>query len=228
MISSDCQSVHEQGYVKRRDQGAPGWQSDLSLSKTLATLAGELDQKHVPREGRVLELGCGAGDLSLLLARRGYQCSGVDFSPSAISWAVEKSGQAGVEIDFQVGNVLLLSQYADESFDLIVDGYCFHCIIGEDRLRFLAEVKRLLKPGGFFLLQSMCGQKEDDLLTVKWDRESGIVFNADGLPTRYIGPPHAILSEVTRAGLLVFDWKVQARTEEINDFDELVAWIQKT
>ncbi len=44
-----------------------------------------------PPPGRVLEFGCGVGWLSLLLARRGYDVTGVDISPDAIAIAREQS-----------------------------------------------------------------------------------------------------------------------------------------
>ena len=49
---------------------------------------------------------------------------------------------------FQTGNVLNLTWHASNSFDIVLDGHCFHCIIGPDRAQFLREAFRVLKPAG--------------------------------------------------------------------------------
>lgn len=127
----DYATVHDKAYRARRERGEPGWQDDESLKKTLSTLQQELQRPFVPKSGKALELGCGAGDLTLELSRAGFQCTGVDLSPTAIDWAREKSRNAQFDVQFTVGNVLALPELEDSSFDLVLDGYCFHCIIGE-------------------------------------------------------------------------------------------------
>lgn len=43
--------------------------------------------------------------------------------------------------------MLGIPDWPGEQFDFILDGFCLHCIIGEDRPVFLANAFRLLKPG---------------------------------------------------------------------------------
>src|SRR5919198_851041 len=53
----------------------------------------------------ILDLGCGTGNHSIRLARRGYDVSGVDLSPDMLAIAAEKSAAAGTSIAFSRGDV---------------------------------------------------------------------------------------------------------------------------
>ncbi|ABW28906.1 methyltransferase, putative [Acaryochloris marina MBIC11017] len=96
----------------------------------------------------MLELGCGAGNLGIAFAQIGYTVAGVDIAPTAISWAVENAAKAKVKVNFLYGDVLTLTEIEDASFDIAVDGRCYHCIIGKDRTQFLHTAHRILKPNG--------------------------------------------------------------------------------
>jgi ubiquinone/menaquinone biosynthesis C-methylase UbiE len=69
----------------------------------------------------------------------------MDISPTAIQWAIEKAGQRGLVARFQEGDVRDLSRYASDTFEVVLDGHCFHCIIGDDRAHFMSEAFRVLK-----------------------------------------------------------------------------------
>jgi len=56
-------------------------------SRWLPLISQALSQGHVSRGGRLLEMGCGAGNLTVWLAGQGFEVCGVDISPTAISWA---------------------------------------------------------------------------------------------------------------------------------------------
>ena len=47
--------------------------------------------------------------------------------------------------------------FADETFDLVVDAHLLHCIVGGDRAAVLRSVVRVLRPGGWFQVLTMCG-----------------------------------------------------------------------
>lgn len=175
----------------------------------------------------MLELGCGAGDLSLFLAEAGYEAHGVDIAPSAIDWAREKAVTRGLQANFRVGSVLELSAFQDGYFDLVLDGYCFHCIIGPDRARFLASAMRVLKPGAVLHLATMCGEVTSGTLRAKLDPESRCVVDQDGVATRYIGLPKDILDEVRTAGFRVLEWGVKPRGDGEVEMDELLLWAAK-
>ncbi len=96
-----------------------------------------------PVEGAaVLELGCGAGDLSLELLRRGARLTAVDVSPGMVELA--RSRAEGHEGTFMVAPAEETSLPA-ESFDLAVGKWVLHHV---DVAAAAAELRRVLRPGG--------------------------------------------------------------------------------
>jgi 2-polyprenyl-3-methyl-5-hydroxy-6-metoxy-1,4-benzoquinol methylase len=61
-----------------------------------------LEEWLPPNPVRILDIGCGTGSLSILLAGLGHQVTGIDLSPAMISQAKRKALQAGVQICFTV------------------------------------------------------------------------------------------------------------------------------
>lgn len=61
-------------------------------------------EKLLPQAGRVLDVGCGTGSLSVLAAQLGHQVVGLDFSSEMLRRARQKADLAGLEIDFVHGD----------------------------------------------------------------------------------------------------------------------------
>jgi SAM-dependent methyltransferase len=131
---------------RRYREGGLPWDDPLSPPEVIAIA------EHLP-PGRALDLGCGYGRVCIYLAQRGWECDGVDFVPQAIEAAQERAHAAGVSdhARFHVGPVTDLS-FLQPSYDLAVDVGCLHAQRGDDLHAYVAEVARLLKPGGLFLL----------------------------------------------------------------------------
>lgn len=71
--------LHDQRYRNLRLTDNPGWDNAATLAKTLAHWKARLSAPYLPKQGAVLELGCGAGDLTLMMAaERGFQATGID------------------------------------------------------------------------------------------------------------------------------------------------------
>lgn len=106
--------------------------------------------------GDAIDLGCGEGIDSIWLAARGWRVVGVDLSATAIDRARELTADAGVVVEFQVGDVLNLSAYVDHSFDLAVNVFTLHMLVErEDRLRHLREAHRVLRRDGWLFLDNL-------------------------------------------------------------------------
>ena len=102
-------------------------------------------QSGGPREGKLLEVGCGHGELLVEAAARGYEVCGLDVSPSAVRVANESLGQELVAC-----NTLEQAGLPSAEFDICV---CIDVIEHvRDPLAFLVEVHRVLKPGGTLLM----------------------------------------------------------------------------
>ena len=100
---------------------------------------------------QVLDLACGTGDITFLLAARltSGQVIGVDITPGMLEVAEKRRRVLGVDnICFEQGDIVRLS-HADNRFDRITAGYGVRNVPHIPKL--LAEVFRLLKPGGRFL-----------------------------------------------------------------------------
>ena len=120
---------HNGGYKRHKTEGQAGWDTAEGYKRSIAILEKSLQAAYVPKSGRLLELGCGAGNITLWLAEKGYEVYGVDIAPTAIQWAQESAQARHLKADFRVGNVLDLKGYLDDFFDFVLDGHCFHCII---------------------------------------------------------------------------------------------------
>lgn len=190
---------HDLAYQARRAAGAIGWATADDYAEHFADLSKMLERPECPRMGRVLELGCGAGNVSLWLAHRGFEVHGVDISPTAIAWAQERAADERVSVVFRTGNVLDLAEYADGELDIVVDGHLLHCIIGADRALVLAGARRVLRSRGILCIRTMCGDPACDATRTGFDPETRCTVR-DGIATRYLGLPAAITAEVVGAG----------------------------
>jgi cyclopropane fatty-acyl-phospholipid synthase-like methyltransferase len=101
--------------------------------------------------GRALDLGCGTGTNVISLAEHGWQVTGVDFIPKAVKAARKKANRAGMDVNFFVEDVTRLDTI-EGPFDLILDIGCYHSLDSESMNAYRQQVKRLLAPGGSYLL----------------------------------------------------------------------------
>jgi 2-polyprenyl-3-methyl-5-hydroxy-6-metoxy-1,4-benzoquinol methylase len=72
--------VHDRLYREARAEGWDGWGGNERIAYGSIWIEQLLSYDEVPKMGEVLELGCGEGHYSRLLAEKGYQVTGVDIS----------------------------------------------------------------------------------------------------------------------------------------------------
>jgi SAM-dependent methyltransferase len=101
-------------------------------------------------DGRdVLDAGCGVGYGTSFLAERARHVVGVDLDPEAIAYGRGRYGAGNVE--FREGDVQALD-LPDASFDAVCSFETIEHV--PDRDAFLAEMRRVLRPGGVFLVST--------------------------------------------------------------------------
>jgi SAM-dependent methyltransferase len=120
----------------------PPWDSGISPPELFEFIA-----QHSP--GRAIDLGCGTGTNVITLLQRGWQVTGIDFAPRAISLARRKLKRAGVQADLRIGDVTRLDGIRGP-FDLALDIGCFHGL--PSQAAYLSQLTRLLAPGGHWLM----------------------------------------------------------------------------
>ncbi len=212
---------HDGIYRRKRAAGQAGWDPPAVAAKTLAAIDAFLSDAPLGDRPSVLELGCGAGDGMLHFARKGWTACGVDISPAAIAWAGDKAAAEGLDATFVVGDLARPLTLPFEPVDLVLDGHCLHCIIGDDRTTFLHNARSYLRPGGLFCLDTMCGDPVGPALQRDFDRRSRCIVR-DGITTRYLGRADDILDELERAGLAILKHRVIAAADA-TDQDTLLA-----
>jgi demethylmenaquinone methyltransferase/2-methoxy-6-polyprenyl-1,4-benzoquinol methylase len=107
---------------------------------------------------RVLDLGCGTGDLAIDIARlaeKGVEIIGLDYSPPMLELARRKAAKAGVgeKVTFLHGDAARLP-FPDAYFDVVGISFTFRNLTYKNPLGplHLAEVMRVLKPGGYYVV----------------------------------------------------------------------------
>jgi len=205
---------HDAAYQMRRASGATGWDTPEVSAAVLRQFERLLRHDAVPQASRLIEFGCGAGNLSVGFARLGFEVLGVDISPSAVAWARERVSALGLAIDFRVGNVVSLAD-DDSSYAVAVDSHCLHCLIGTDRGVFLRNTKRLLNPSGALIVNTMCQNGNTHRLE-GFDATTGVIVHS-GIATRYIGCRGGIESEIRQAGFEIVESGVESDEEQMDD-----------
>ncbi len=103
-----------------------------------------------PPPARVLDIGGGPGRYSIWLAGQGYRVTLADLSPELLTVARGKAAEAGVDLEAIIeANATDLSRFADACFDAVLCmGPLYHLIEEKDRRNVVAELFRVLSPGG--------------------------------------------------------------------------------
>lgn len=134
---------------------------DFVADTPLCTLDEKILHKHFPEpqnseKQSILDLGCGTGRVAIGLAERGYDVVGVDLSQSMLEQMRAKASELpdGHHVDCVRANLVELDCLATNSLDHAI---CMFSTLGmvqrrKNRRQFLRHVKRIVRPGGTFIL----------------------------------------------------------------------------
>ena len=132
------------------------WSDDIRWVRTLKNLVpGRLawfDRRFDWHGKAVLDLGCAGGFMAEALAQRGAQVTGIDPAEAAVNAARAHARAGGLRIGYDVGVGEALP-YGDAAFDAVV---CVDVLEHVTDLNMvLAQVARVLRPGGLFLFDTI-------------------------------------------------------------------------
>ncbi len=160
-IPSCCSAFYEQDWVQQfADESFHPGGTGLTRRTAVAM--------DLPTAASVLDIGCGSGTTAILLATEfDFDVTGVDTNVSNIERAARRAGD--LAISFLATDVHTLP-FEDSAFDGIVSECVFSLLI--DKPAALAEMRRVLKPGGRIGLTDMAvfGRLPDSLaeLVAPW------------------------------------------------------------
>jgi SAM-dependent methyltransferase len=95
---------------------------------------------------KVLDIGCGTGEHTIMLTRLGYDVLGIDFAPHAVEQARANAAEKGVDARFEVADAMNLG--AEPGYQTIVDSALFHIFGAADHARYVDSLHTAVRPGG--------------------------------------------------------------------------------
>jgi len=141
-------------YARMYRFGITPWERYRTVAA--ASITALLDREETERSGplgRALDLGCGRGQYTRELVRRGWEAVGIDYVPAAIEAAAAKS--QGVDgLSYVVGDVTRLPLAHLGTFDFFLDIGCFQGLDPEQRRCQGGGVSALANLGATLLLLS--------------------------------------------------------------------------
>jgi 2-polyprenyl-6-hydroxyphenyl methylase / 3-demethylubiquinone-9 3-methyltransferase len=125
-------------------------------------IADEIVRVLGPSAQRVLDLGCGAGLLANYLAAAGHRVTGIDTTAENLS--VARAHDATQTASYELGDACAL-QFADNSFDVVCAMDLLEHV--DEPANLIAEVGRVLRPGGVFFFHTFNRTKAAHLIVIK-------------------------------------------------------------
>jgi SAM-dependent methyltransferase len=181
-----------------------------SMAQWYRTLGPLMDR--LGGKGLVAELGSGAGDTSLSIAALGWWVVGFELSPVAVNWATAKAEAKAAGAEFlcrDLGEPLEpLNSYLG-ACDLVIDGDCFHYLLGPRRKIFLENARALLSPAGYFVVRTVIGQPGEENQERLGYVPEGRYISVDGVPMTYFAELEEVLEELKAADLVIESYDIR-------------------
>jgi SAM-dependent methyltransferase len=160
------------------------------LEKFMRFLEREYDGLYLNKGDRVLDLGCGNGRNLVYLAKK-YGISGVGYDSSREAIGEAHMLSHGLALSYEVRSIAWDIPLPDASQDLVLDMMASHFLRHEEREKLRHEIRRVLKPGGWFFYKTFL--LDEDAHASRMLRE----HPADE-PGSYVHPEIGVLEHVSR------------------------------
>jgi SAM-dependent methyltransferase len=148
-------------------------QAEIDAMMTPFTYA-LLGAAHLGPDGpwRVLDVGCGSGETTLLTAQIGHHVTGIDISTSLLDLAKRRAAKAGLtNTDFFLGDASRL--FIDPPFDLVISR--FGVMFFDDPAKAFANLAKLTKHGGRIVFVCWRSPRENQWVTLPMAALDGLV-----------------------------------------------------
>ncbi|MBE9482542.1 MAG: class I SAM-dependent methyltransferase [Chloroflexi bacterium] len=113
-----------------------------------------IDLMDIGGSESVLDVGCGTGRLTLMIAERingKGNIFGIDLSPQMIEVAKKKANNQGSQVDYRIATSLALP-FGNQTFEVVTTSLVYHQLISwQERVKTVSEIWRVLKPGGRYI-----------------------------------------------------------------------------
>ena len=140
--------------VKERHRIAWGKAPFENVEGSIAVMHDDLVRRLDPKPGEDwLDVGCGAGAVSMRAARAGAKVTGVDISEGMIDTARRRAGEEGLDIAYETGDAEQLP-VPDASFDVVSSSVGL--IFAPNHEVAARELARVVRPGGRIGITAWC------------------------------------------------------------------------
>ena len=133
-------------------------------------------KEHGIDDGLVLDLGCGTGSLTEILAREGYDMTGIDISPDMLQIAMEKRAESGHDILYLLQDMREFELYGTVRAIVSICDSMNYLTEYEDLVQVLRLANNYLDPGGVFIFDLNTVYKYSEILgeqTIAENRDEG-------------------------------------------------------
>ena len=152
-VAAEARYPVDNEYEKKKPFSDPqGLSGDLLIA--LGTMIKLL---HLPPGAEVLDLGCGCGWTSILLARCGFRVTAVDVNGASLAIGRRNAEAAGISLKFITADIQQFT--ADQRFDAVIIFDALHHCLRERSV--LSRAEWMLRPGGKILLSEQGYPDED-------------------------------------------------------------------
>ena len=98
--------------------------------------------------GKVVIIGCGRGYDAVMFAKKGFEVTAIDFSPSAINFLDNLSKEHNVKVNIILEDIFAIKKKFENYFDYIIEQTCFCAIDTSRRFEYEKLVRSILKENG--------------------------------------------------------------------------------
>lgn len=167
---------------RRREKWESKWASDNYnpnwAGRGVAAEIIEIKQSgELPVNGRVLDIGCGLGEIAAFFAEHGYQALGIDLAESAVERARARYSQYD-NLAFKAVDITDVDELGDDKFDIMVDRGCLHTIPNTLIPAYVSNVSKLAADNARLIIFTRAFRKQNRLsrlLLGEWIEEKYLI-----------------------------------------------------